>query len=64
MRGWTCSWPKNAVGDGEVIGMGVSGFREWMERLVRFARVITFDKRGSDVGRGGDAPDTSVEVHR
>jgi len=23
------------------------GFPEWMERLVRFARVITFDKRGS-----------------
>jgi class 3 adenylate cyclase len=34
------------------------GFPEWMERLVRFARVITFDKRGSGMSDALVTPPT------
>jgi pimeloyl-ACP methyl ester carboxylesterase len=34
------------------------GFPEWMERLVRFARVITFDKRGSGMSDAVVTPPT------
>jgi len=38
------------------------GFPEWMDRLVRFARVITFDKRGSGMSDALVTPPTGCWV--